>query len=108
MIQLLETVGSESFVVHGDALLEDVILEFLESVREDVNTTVTTWEQRDYETIRVWGHNMKGYGGSLGFDIISDIGRSLEYSAKMQNSDQIRRLVEYLSNYLEYVEVVYD
>jgi len=41
-----------------------------------------------------------------GLDAITDIGSSLEQSAKEQDSEQIRKLVGDLSTYLERLEVV--
>ena len=65
-------------------------------------------EQGDFEDIQDWGHILKGAGSSYGFDVISEIGESLERGAKAQNSDEIQRLVDELSNYLAQVDVVYE
>ncbi len=64
--------------------------------------------QGDYETIRIFGHRMKGTGGAYGLDAITDIGRALEEVAKNQNSEEIRELLSSFLDYVERVEVVYE
>ena len=98
----------EKIIVHGDAELEDLIPGFLENRRKDVKTLEMAMGKGDYETIRILGHSMKGSGGGYGFDIITDIGRSLEEAAKVMNPDEILRCVNELSYYLERVEVAYE
>jgi HPt (histidine-containing phosphotransfer) domain-containing protein len=98
---------SKTLVVCVDADIEDLIPKFLDGRRGDVKALVEALEKGDYNTVLVLGHNMKGAGGSYGFDFITELGRELEQSAKEQNSDNVGRLVKELSTYLERVEVVY-
>lgn len=65
-------------------------------------------KQRDYEAVRVLGHNMKGEGGAYGFDTLSEIGDSIEHAARSKDSQQVLGLVEALSAYLNKVQVVYE
>jgi len=98
----------ERTVVHVDAEIEDLIPGFLENRRKDIETVNKALKKGDYEAIRALGHTMKGAGGGYGFDAITDIGKSLEDAAKEKNTEEIRKRVGELSNYLERVEVVYD
>jgi len=98
----------EKIIVHGDAELEGLIPGFLENRSKDVKTLEVAMGKGDYETIRKLGHTMKGAGGGYGFDVITDIGRSLEQAAKAMNPDEILRCVNELSYYLERIEVVYE
>lgn len=98
----------EKIIVHVDTDLEDLIPGFLENRRNDVKSMLEALNQGDYETIRILGHSMKGSGGGYGFDAITDIGASLEQSAKGKNPEEIRKRVDELSTYLEHVEVRYD
>jgi len=100
--------AEEKIVVHVDSELEDLIPGFLENRRNDVISMLKALEQEDYETIRVLGHSMKGAGGGYGFDAITDIGASLEQSAKGRNPEEIRKWIDRLSTFLERVEVAYD
>ncbi|MBI5874368.1 MAG: Hpt domain-containing protein [Deltaproteobacteria bacterium] len=98
----------EKIVVHVDADLEDLIPGFLENRQKDIKSMLETLKQGDYETIRILGHSMKGAGGGYGFDAITEIGASLEQSAKDKNAEEIRKKIDELSTYLEHVEVRYE
>ncbi len=106
MTEFLETQATDSVIVHVNALLEDLIPEFLEQQKDDVKSMIAAYGQGDYETIQSLGHDMKGTGSAYGFDAISDIGARLEQSAREQNPEEVRQLLGALSNYLELVEVV--
>lgn len=95
-------------IVHVDAELEDLIPGFLENMCKDIKSMHEALKQGDYETIRILGHSMKGAGGGYGFDAITDIGASLEQSAKEKNPEEIRKRVDELSTFLEHVEVRYE
>ena len=98
---------SKTIVIRVDADIEELIPKFLEARRGDVKTLVQALEKGDYDTVLFLGHNMKGTGGSYGFDLITELGREIEQSAKEQNAEKVGRLVIELSTYLERVEVVY-
>ena len=95
-------------IVNVDEEIEDLIPGFLENRRKDVNTLQEALTHGDYETIRTLGHAMKGAGGGYGFDAITDIGSSLEIAAKQNNTEEIRKGIDELTDYLERVEVVYE
>ena len=95
-------------VAHVDSSLKEIIPGFLENRWKDTYTIITSVEQLNYETIRFLGHDMRGVGSGYGFDVITDIGKSLEMAAKTKNSVKIRKLVQELAAYLECVEIVYE
>ena len=106
MTHYMGTQVTDSLIVHVNALLEDLIPEYLEQQKEDVKCMIAACEQGDYETILSLGHDMKGTGGAYGFDALSDIGGRLVQSAREQNQEEVRQLLGALSTYLERVEVV--
>ena len=108
MIQNGDAKQGEKTVVRVDAELEDIVPVFLENRYGDIKAMSVALEQSDYEAILILGHTMKGAGGGYGFDAITDMGQSLEQAAKIKDSEEIRKLVEELSTYLERVEVVYE
>lgn len=108
MTQNNDTNEGRKIIVHVDAELEDLIPGFLENRRNDIKSMLEALKQGDYETIRILGHSMKGAGGGYGFDAITDIGASLEQSAKEKNPEEIRKRVDELSTFLEHVEVRYE
>lgn len=95
-------------IVRIDADMEEIVPRFLEIRAEDVNAILKALGEGDYETIRRRGHSMKGAGASYGFAAVTDIGSSIENAAKIGASEEIRRLINELSAYLERVEVIYE
>ncbi len=95
-------------VVCVDRDLEDAIPGFLENRRGDMKSILEALEKIDYETIRRVGHKMRGSGGGYGFDNLTDIGGAIERSAKNRDSDEIRKSVSELADYLERVVIIYE
>ena len=98
--------GSDKIIVRVDPVIEDIVPTFLQNMHENVESLSRALEQRDFETIRILGHGMKGAGGGYGFDAITEIGSTLEQAARDQNSGEVRRSMEELASYLHRVEVV--
>ncbi len=55
---------------------------YLESKRDDLRRIRQALERRDFETIRILGHNMKGTGSGYGLNAVSRIGELLETAAR--------------------------
>jgi len=98
----------KQIIVSVDRDLEDLIPGFIKNRIKDIETIKKDLEIRDYESIRILGHSMKGAGGGYGFNAISDIGRVLEQAAKDLNTEAIQKEIAALADYLERVEVVYE
>lgn len=50
---------------------------------------------------------MKGSGGGYGFNAVTDIGKAIEDAATRIDSEEVRRRLKELEDYIERVEVVY-
>lgn len=94
-------------IVRVDADLEDLIPEFLENRKKDLQHLRELLEKKDWEGIRSIGHTMKGIGGGYGFDGITEIGAALEQVAREQNLSAAQELLDRLEDYLDRVEVVF-
>jgi len=97
----------EKIIVHVDEEIEDLIPGFLENRRKDVIALQEALAKGDHETISILGHKMRGTGGGYGFDLITDLGHSLEEAAKEKNNDEIQKRIHELFHFLENVEVIY-
>ncbi len=95
-------------IVRVDAKMRKFIPLFLKNRLKDLESVLEALEYSDYKTVRILGHDMKGIGGTYGFDTVTDIGRSLEQAAKDSNPEEIRKWVDELLTYLERVEIVYE
>jgi len=98
----------ENIIVHVDAELEELTDDFLKNRKKDIKSIQRALEKGDYQNIRILGHKMKGTGGAYGFDIVSNLGGSLEQAAEDRNSGEIDKLVGELADYLERVKVIYE
>ena len=53
------------------------------------------------DSLRTFGHNIKGSGGMYGFDEVTSLGTEIEASAKAEDRDKIKLLLTKLSNFLK-------
>jgi len=98
----------EKIIVHVDEEIEDLIPGFLENRRKDLIALKEALAKGDHESISRLGHKMKGTGGGYGFDLITDLGVSIEEAAKEKNNDEIQKRIHELFHFLENVEVIYE
>lgn len=98
----------DKLVITIDQDLEELIPGFLENRKQDIKTLNMSLEQEDFETIRLLGHSMKGFGAGYGFDFISRIGLQLETAAKSQERARIQSLVLELEVDLKRIDIVFE
>jgi len=55
----------------------------------------------EIDSLRTFGHNIKGSGGMYGFGEITDLGAEIEASAKANDRSKIKSLLEDLSIFLK-------
>tara|TARA_B100000700_G_scaffold153933_1_gene170854 strand:+ start:531 stop:809 length:279 start_codon:yes stop_codon:yes gene_type:complete len=53
------------------------------------------------DSIRTFGHNIKGSGGMYGFNEVTELGLLIETAAKEGNLDSIKSNLEVLEDFLE-------
>ena len=88
--------------------IKDLVPAFLANRVKDLRILREKLEVGDFQTIQEVGHDMRGSGGSYGFDAVTQIGQSLEEAAKDKDSQRVQKLVNRLASVLESVEVVYE
>jgi len=98
----------ERITVLLDAELKEIVPGFIEEWKQEVNLMRHAQDRDDYETIRKFGHKIKGSGGICGFDAISDMGGDLEGAVKDMNMDVVNNTLDRLADYLEQIELVYE
>lgn len=97
----------ERITVYIDPDLEDIIPTFLANRQKDLQTLRTALSEKDFETIRMLGHRMRGDGGGYGFNAISAIGEVMELAAGRRDEPAIQRQTATLEDYLSRVQVIY-
>jgi HPt (histidine-containing phosphotransfer) domain-containing protein len=94
-------------IVEVDEDLGDLIPGFLTHKRADVVTIFDAVARRDYAAIGSVAHKIKGEGGSYGFELMSDLGRSLEQAAAMHDDGAVTTLARQLLSYMDRLEIVF-
>jgi CheY-like chemotaxis protein/HPt (histidine-containing phosphotransfer) domain-containing protein len=81
---------------------------YLRNCKQNVIAMQDALDRADFETATVLGHNLRGSGGSFGFQAITDIGGALQQAAESADIDASRKLVGELSSFLQSVETIPD
>ena len=66
-----------------------IVAGFIGRLREQAVAMQVAWEQRDFDELARLSHWLKGAGGTVGFDALTDPARTLELLAKRKQVSQI-------------------
>ena len=66
----------------------------LSKIQEDIDNIII-------DSLRTFGHNIKGSGGMYGFEEVTNLGTKIEASAKVNDRNKIKLLLEELSDFLK-------
>ena len=66
----------------------------LATIQENIDTV-------EMDSLRTFGHNIKGSGGMYGFGEVTNFGTEIEASAKANDRSKIKLLLEELSTFLK-------
>ncbi len=94
-------------VVEVEAILEDLVPEFLDEIEADIDEMRAALEEGDYGRIQEIAHDIKGTGAGYGFDRITEIGKSLERAAEQGDRGAVDERIDKLGTYVANVEVEY-
>ena len=95
-------------LVRIEAEVADLVPRFLANMRLAIERGYRALDARDFEQLRIIGHDAKGTGGGYGFDAITTIGAELESSARDEDVEAIRRSLDELGAYLSNVQIEID
>jgi HPt (histidine-containing phosphotransfer) domain-containing protein len=98
---------TDQVTVWIDRDLEDLVPNFLANRRKDLQTIRQSLATRDFESIRMLSHRMKGDGGGYGFDRITEIGGGMELAASRGDLTAIEQCIRELEDFLGRVTIVY-
>lgn len=98
----------DSDVIRIPSDMKELVQRYVKEIRREVLSSFDVLEKGDFETMKVFGHRLKGSGEAYGFERLSHFGDSLEQSATECQSESMQKLVEELQMYLNNVRVIYD
>ena len=68
---------------------------------KELNSLNENMDSMAFDSIRTFGHNIKGSGGMYGFNEITEMGATIESAAKDENMDQIKSNFDKLETFLK-------
>jgi CheY-like chemotaxis protein/HPt (histidine-containing phosphotransfer) domain-containing protein len=97
---IASTLSTFRLVALSDDEVEAGRQEYLAVCRRDLAKTANLIATRDFESLRVVGHSLKGSGGCFGYSEVTRFGKDLEGSAQAGDAaacgEQLRTLAAYL------------
>ena len=104
---LPEPVGGR-YVVHVAPEMSELIPFLMDAMQKDLELMGKALAQKDFPTLRRFGHSHKGFGSTYGFEYISMVGRKIQAAAEARDAEKLADLLLALDNYLERVDIVYE
>lgn len=86
----------------------DLLVGYLSRCHSSLAPLSAALQQGDFETVRVFGHRLKGTGGAYGVPTLTEIGMAIERAALHKNSAELQNLVVALQAYLSQLEVAFE
>jgi hypothetical protein len=89
--------------IDDDSGYKDFVSSYLEEEKQTIVCLYQALEEKNYSKIIYIADMIYGHGGSLGFPLISFMGKAIELSAKEQDFFLTSNLLYNLKNYLEFL-----
>jgi HPt (histidine-containing phosphotransfer) domain-containing protein len=104
---LPEPIGGR-YTVHVAPEMSELIPFLMDAMVKDLELMKKALVQKDFPTLRRFGHSHKGFGSTYGFEYISIIGQRIQSASDKRDLDQLAELLIALGSYLERVDIIYD
>jgi|GEM_PF-285684 len=98
-------ITKQEIVVRLDGALAALAPDFLGRKRKDIERALSALESGDFQMVAAIAHTVKGEGGTMGFDELSELAADLEADAIRRDASAARRRIAVLSDYLARVRV---
>lgn len=93
--------------VHVEAMLRDLIPNFLNGRKAELEEIKKTIQAEDYEALAQIGHRLKGTSLNYGFTKLGNIALQLELAGKYRNLKNAQEAATEIDDHLQNVSVVY-
>ncbi|MFN2646002.1 MAG: hypothetical protein ABR570_13515 [Burkholderiales bacterium] len=94
-----------AFEAHVPPELADLLPEFLNNRKTQLEALRHAMQARDFERLREHANSMIGVGAPYGFPDVSTLGRRIDVSARERDAATVADLIELYANYLANVRV---
>ncbi|MFC1857027.1 response regulator [Thermodesulfobacteriota bacterium] len=97
----------DKYLVEVDEDLRDLIPDFLDNKRIDLESMQDALENKDFDGLRKMGHKLKGSFHMYGFNYISNICHEMEEAAKEKDDRVIENNLKVIKDYLSNMVIKY-
>ncbi|WP_319763864.1 Hpt domain-containing protein [Maridesulfovibrio sp.] len=98
---------NDRIVIPVDEDLEAIMPRYLEIRQRELSELENAVEKKDFETIRLLGHRLKGTGSSYGLDELTRLGTIIEDKALEQELTSISKHTAVIRHFLEHLDIKY-
>ena len=74
---------------------------YVKHTSKELLSIMETLDTKSFDSLRTFGHNIKGSGGMYGFNEVTEIGAVIEAAAKEQNMALIKSNLDTLDLFLK-------
>jgi len=90
-----------------DAELEELIPDFMEQAKNDLEVMNKALADRDSESLRRIGHSLKGSALMYSLSHMGNMGMTIEEAAKIEDFKKIEEVLEKLKQHMECIQIEY-
>lgn len=98
--------AATDYIVEVDAELYELVPLFLDTMRTNIEEMREGLNDRNFDVVCRHGHSQKGLGSTYGFDYLGQLGYRIESAGLDKNEDELRALLDEMSEYLTKVRIV--
>lgn len=91
--------------INVDSELQDLIPQFLENRKKDIQAMSELVERKDLSAIAQLAHKIKGAAAGYGFRDLSDLAAQMEQAAKRNDLSPLESLSENMKDHFERIEI---
>ena len=88
-------------IMASDPIVLELLPGYIKNRRLEVPKLHTYFLDKEFNKIRILGHNLKGSGGLYGLPQISEFGDSLESNALASNANELLKTIQELEQFLK-------
>ena len=74
---------------------------YVNHTSKELMSIMETLDTKSFDSLRTFGHNIKGSGGMYGFNEVTEIGAVIEAAAKEEDMDLIKSNLNTLDSFLK-------
>ncbi len=97
----------DRIVIQVDEDLEAIMPRYLEIRHKELTELEAAVNQKDFETIRLLGHRLKGTGASYGLEELTKLGTMIEDTAMEKEMGEIPEHTSRIRYFLDHLDIKY-